>query len=237
MCGISIARFVFFVQAGKGFDNAYDVTCKSIIHPYGLFVNLYLQTILLQPYTGLNWRAPSLLSAHAFPRSDHFLEDFLPKASSVFSGAENSLLLVKARILRVPAPHSGTHRMASTNRHFLALTKTPTMRFLIPVLKIWKWGILKRHRVIWGMESWFTRNLSSEARTCRLSVVGRSVSGIQWVFVASNCYRRTFVAHSSKSRHLTDPNVGMKPLWRTKWNTTNVTNHMMGKITLKYAGI
>jgi len=29
VCGISIARLVFFVPAGQGFDNAYDVTCKS----------------------------------------------------------------------------------------------------------------------------------------------------------------------------------------------------------------
>lgn len=28
VCGISVARLIFFVQAGKGFDNAYDVTCK-----------------------------------------------------------------------------------------------------------------------------------------------------------------------------------------------------------------
>lgn len=236
VCGISIARFVFFVQAGKGFANAYDVTCKSIVHPYGLFVNFYLQTILLQPYTGLNWREPSLLSAHVFPHFDHFLEDFLPKASSVISGAEDSLL-VKARILRVSAPRSGAHRSASTNRHFLALTETPTVGFLIAALRVWKWGIFKRHRVIREMESWITRNLPFKARTCRLFVVDWSVSGIQWVFVASKCHRGTFVAHSSKSRYLTGHNLGTKALWRTKWDATNISNQIMGKIKLKYTRI
>lgn len=28
VCGISIARIYFFYQAGKGFDNDYDVTCE-----------------------------------------------------------------------------------------------------------------------------------------------------------------------------------------------------------------
>lgn len=90
------------------------------------FLTCNLQIIMLQLYTGLNWKAPSLLSAHVFPPSGHFSGSLPPEASSVSSGTENSYVLIEARNLWVPAPCNKIHLIANAIRHFLILTKTPT---------------------------------------------------------------------------------------------------------------
>lgn len=128
------------------------------------FLICSLQITMPQLYIGLNWRAPSLLSAHVFPPSGHFLKDIPPEASSVSSGTENSYVLIEARNLWVPVRCSKIHLIANTIRHFLVLTKTQTTRSLKAALRTCVWN---RYEVPRVMESWCKRNLASNARPRR----------------------------------------------------------------------
>lgn len=44
VCGISIARLVFFVNSGKPYANAYDVTCKTLLPKCSAAANTTIHT-------------------------------------------------------------------------------------------------------------------------------------------------------------------------------------------------
>lgn len=126
----------FYCKSAKGRKILTTSRVSQLSIEIDCFLIRNLQITMLQLYIGLNWRAPSLLSAHVFPPSVHFLEDLLPKASSVSSGPENSHVLIEARNLWAPAPCIKIHLVANTIRHFLVSTKTPTTRALKAALRV-----------------------------------------------------------------------------------------------------